>query len=306
MGGDCFMKGRFLRSQKTHASHSTDNHKKKLSKYWIGIAAGCVGAIGIFSAIMIPTLSKPSSKNVLPDWFYSSMSKGIAKISGWEELDLPGKYPDLLVGEELFTPTHDTIPEEEVGDFLFETTLTGYDPTDPAYYTDRENAKSCTTGADVYTVKGMEPDYLVAVQYEGEDGFYTYFPNAYVPETLGEFATNLHLKENLKIESIVYEAENGKQNYTIADSSALWDIVFANTSAQYSDPNDTKIFSQFHSDLSIKVSMEIVAEPSASISISKNGYLFTNLYKTGKLFYIGEENAAAIIQYVLDNGQVKE
>lgn len=56
------MKGRFLRSQKTHASHSTDNHKKKLSKYWIGIAAGCVGAIGIFSAIMIPTLSKPSSK----------------------------------------------------------------------------------------------------------------------------------------------------------------------------------------------------------------------------------------------------
>ena len=46
-------------------------------------------------------------------------------------------------------------------------------------------------------------------------------------------------------------------------------------------------------------------EPDASISVSENGYLFTNLYQSGKLFYIGEENAAAVMQYLLDSSQGK-
>lgn len=51
--------------------------------------------------------------------------------------------------------------------------------------------------------------------------------------------------------------------------------------------------------------MELAGEPEASISVSANGYLFTNLYQSGKLFYIGEENAAIVMRYLLDGSQGK-
>lgn len=300
------MKCKFLRGRETHSLIPAGKQKKKIQKYVIGII-GCVGVLGISSAIIIPMLWKPSSTPSIPEEYVSGMTMGIAKMSSWEELDLPGKYPDLLIGENLFTTTHDTIPKEKVGEFLFHTTLTGYDTADPTYYKDKENARQETIDADVYAVQGIGRDYLVAVQYKGADGFYTYFPHSYTPQTLGEFAVNLNLKENLQIKSIAYVSGNQEQQYTITDAKPLWDIIFANSSAAYYDPNDTDIFNVFHAcdKLTIEVSMELAGEPDASISISENGYVFTNLYQSGKLFYIGEENAAAVMRYLLDSSQGK-
>lgn len=303
------MKCKFLRRRETHSLVPAGKQKKKFPKFAIEII-GCVGILGISSAVIIPAFWKPSpsSSPSVPEEYVSSMTMGIAKMSSWEELDLPGKYPDLLIGENLFTTTHDTIPKEKVGEFLFKTTLTGYDTADPTYYKDKEIARQETIDADVYAVHGIGRDYLVAVQYKGADGFYTYFPHSYTPQTLGEFVVNLNLKENLQIKSIAYVSGNQEQQYTITNAKPLLDIIFANSSASYYDPNDTDIFNKFHAcdnKLSIEVSMELAGEPEASISISENGYLFTNLYQSGKLFYIGKENAAAVMQYLLDSSQGK-
>lgn len=301
------MKCKFLRGRETH-SLPAGKQKKKIPKYAIGVI-GCVGILGISSAVIIPAFWKPSpsSSPSVPEEYVSGMTMGIAKMSSWEELDLPGKYPDLLIGEKLFTATHHTIPKEKVGEFLFQTTLTGYDTADPTYYKDKENARQETIDADVYAVQGIGRDYLVAVQYKGADGFYTYSPHSYTPQTLGEFVANLNLRENLQIKSIAYVSGNQEQQYTVTDAKPLWDIVFANSSASYYDPNDTDIFNEFHAcdKLTIEVSMELAGEPDASISVSENGYLFTNLYQSGKLFYIGEENAAAVMRYLLDSSQGK-
>ena len=299
------MKSKSFRNRRI-SSMSKSNQKKKFPKFAIGTIA-CVGVLGISSAIIIPMLWKPSSTSSIPEEYVSGMTDGLAQMGEWEELDLPDKYPDLLIGENLFTTTHHTIPKEKVSEFLFQTTLTGYDTADPTYYKDKENARQETIDADVYAVQGIGRDYLVAVQYKGADGFYTYFPHSYTPQTLGEFAVNLNLRENLQIKSIAYVSGNQEQQYTITDAKPLWDIIFANSSAAYYDPNDTDIFNAFHAcdKLTIEVSMELAGEPDASISVSENGYLFTNLYQSGKLFYIGEESAAAVMQYLLDSSQGK-
>lgn len=278
------------------------------NRKWIigaAAAAACV-AIGIPSAILVPKIWGPTPGNSIAG-NSEEPTKNIALITGWNERSYPSKYDSMTIDGELFSSTLGEIDKDQLGEFLFETTLIGYDYTDPNYYIDREKAKEYKINADVYAVKGVNQRYIVAAQYEGQDGFYTYIPNGYVPETLGEFVNNLNLKETLTIDTILYESEkDGRKittEYALPDYSVFWDLLAENASAKYEDPNELK---KFGGELGIQVSMDIAAETEKHIGISKNGYLYTNIYHTGKAFYIGEDNTTAFINYVLASGSGKE
>ncbi|MDE7212010.1 MAG: hypothetical protein K2O03_11300, partial [Lachnospiraceae bacterium] len=47
------------------------------------------------------------------------------------------------------------------------------------------------------------------------------------------------------------------------------------------------------------VNVPILGYQNVSIAVMENGYVKTNILDTGKLFCIGEENAQALVDYVL-------
>jgi hypothetical protein len=292
-------------------------HAEKISKsnkrWAIGTVACVAIAIPVAMAFLkVPGISSglgvPSSETSMRTLQNpNGIDNNTAKIPSWAERSYPSRYDTLYMDGKLFTSTKGKIEKGKLDRFLFQTTLTGYDYTDPNFYIDKKNAKQYKLNAAAYSVKGINQKFMVAIQYENQDGFYSYIPNDYVPKTLGEFIDNLNLKENLTIGTIQYESEKDgqkqKATYALSDVSAVWDILLKNTSAKYVNPNGLGVFG---GEMGIKVSMNIAAEKDDYISVSKSGYLFTNIYKTMKAFYIGEDNATAFTNYVLKNGTLQD
>ncbi len=263
---------------------------------WIaGSAVAACLAVSVTTALLLPKMAGHRYISIVPP---SNSVGTISKIPGWEERSLPSKFDTMTIGGALFTSSEKKIAPSSIADFLFKTKLTGYDYTDPNYYIDREKAKKYEIDAEVYAVNSVSPNCLVAVKYNGHDDFYSFTFNNYVPKTLGELIDNLNLTENLTFQTVFYDDEL-KMEYTIPDQTKIWDFLLANRSASSINAQE---LGQFGGEMGIKISLDVLpCEPGTTIGISKSGYLFTNIMGSLKAFQIGENQANAFINDVLEN-----
>lgn len=265
------------------------------SKWILGLAAclGVVAAAFLWLPAMLyghsfQTASMPES--VTPD---------TQRIPSWEERSLPSKFDRLLVDGNLFIATERTVDETKIGSFLFHTTMTGYDYTDIHYYVDIEKATPYKIDAEVYALQSVSRECMVAVKYDGQDAYYSFTWNSYIPDTLGGFMDRLNLREYLVIETLHYEGEP-ETAYTLPDDDLIWKFLQENSGAPYVNPTAA---GRIGGELGIKVSMDILPQDAETfIGLSRSGYLFTNLFG-GKLwaFQLGEEETGAFMDDALEN-----
>lgn len=224
----------------------------------------------------------------------------------WTEKALNTKYPEFEYGGTRYNTAATWIDKEKLGDVIGTSVAHGYD-----IYTDT----SYDMGVTVYTINGINTEAAVAVSYNGFEGQYAVYTDAwYYPETLGEFIDALDLGENLTL-AIRDEVPTGTvyhtfweyesymtTRYKLYDTTVIWNMLFSDTSLK-NEANEVtdEEMSLYKESMSIGVSVDILGIENVSLAVTENGYISTNILGTRKLFCIGEDKAQEFFDYVKAN-----
>ena len=153
---------------------------------------------------------------------------------------------------------------------------------------------------EVYSIKGIQKEALVAVELDGD--FYVYAnENIQKPQTFGEFLEIYSLQEYIEFNKFsVCEGYEEKGIYKIDDDLPIWEILLECEAVELEDTDE---FLAEGSDnyLSFSITSEALGAYKQVIAISEEGYLDTNVLEVGCTYYIGEEAALNIIQYAKEN-----
>lgn len=144
----------------------------------------------------------------------------------------------------------------------------------------------------------------IAIKYESTNDFYVCINTYYKPKTLGNFMEDLNLKDIVCFGTIYYNYfdtdEKGNKNYEKiefldVDNNVIWEMLFDDTSIE----NVHKDSVHHNSLMEISVSIPLFGYENVSVAVSEDGYLTTNIFETGKTFYIGEEKVEKFKSYII-------
>ena len=134
--------------------------------------------------------------------------------------------------------------------------------------------------------------------------FYVYINEDYKVSTLYQLGFETALKENGSYGSAYYYTDGGKTiEFQGLDKQKVWDILFEDGQkcTVVEDPDKLLLNGEFKKKLDISTNIPVLGCENKSISVSENGYLFTNILNKALIFNIGEEKAKNIIDYVKNN-----
>ena len=90
------------------------------------------------------------------------------------------------------------------------------------------------------------------------------------------------------INKIIYN----ENEYQIKNENIIWNFLESNSEAICKSPHEINYFG---SKIYFSVSMEIASEYNEAIGINDDGYIFINLFDSGKVYYVGEEKAGSLL-----------
>ena len=175
--------------------------------------------------------------------------------------------------------------------------LTGYD-----IYTD----KTYEINAAFYQIQHIDPDCVVAVRYEGYDGYYGFINGTSSFETLAALINRLDLPEHLKINNTfihsVWYGDAKKEllrwdTYSLPDPGIVWEQLLARTDVvNEGEAARDKLGWEV---MSISIDYAPAGQSKIGIVLFDKGYLSTNILWSLQTFYIGEEAVTAFRDFVL-------
>ena len=223
----------------------------------------------------------------------------------WDEREVFEKYiGGAVINEIEYQSSVRELDEDLIEAELGNLRLTGYDIyTDETYEID----------AVYYQVQGIDPDCVVAVRYEGYDGYYGFFNAAFSFETLADLINRLDLPRHLKINNTfihaVWQGDVSKEllrwdTYSLPDPGVVWDQLLAQTDMV----NEGEAFRDKPGweVISISIDYPPAGQKNIGIVLFDNGYLTTNILWSLQSFYIGEEAVMAFRDYVLAKGSLEQ
>ena len=166
-------------------------------------------------------------------------------------------------------------------------------------YFDKDDKMTKTAIADVeiYSIKNISSIAAVAIKFKGEEKYYFYYDKGYSSESLQGLIDDLSLSSDGLKDSVYIK----NQKYTDIDTEKIWAMITERTDI----PNDFLYCIEHNIVVVPKVSFSYtspyISAITGSIGISEKGYISTNVGRNGAYFYIGEEKANEIINYICDN-----
>ena len=233
-------------------------------------------------------------------WVDNRVRNGATVTSGesgiyvwrWEYRTTPERYPTVAFGGIEYT-AHKEIPAALIGKELGTGLGSGYDD-----YAELQKTAPCTA----YEIKGIASDRLIATRFSDSDTAYVYRTNDPTPpETLGAFFDAYALNETLSVSgysdytSPIY-VHTYKTLAADADRQLLALISACRTAPCVPDYKEGT-----GSRVAFSVSSEALGIKNRVLTVTKDGYLSTNLADFGYAYLIGEEAAAEIIRYAKEH-----
>ena len=285
--------------------------KNSMFKYALApICVIIIAVIGVYNSDMFTT--KPdiiiSKKD---DWIIKEVNidkdkieESIATALKWDEMSISQQFIEVEYNNCKYTSRITKISSDKILKNIGNSILTGYDA-----YTKTTHSKK----VELYSIKELSEECVIAVKFEGESDYYVYVNSYYKPATLGQFIDDLRLRENTSFKTIYYkyfeEKEDGNKEYKNiefynVDNNIIWQMLFNNLNLQniYSDNDIGKYTSEkFSQSIEISVDIELLGYENISVSLTDKGYLLTNILDTGKGFYIGEDKVQEFLNYIKEN-----
>ena len=212
-------------------------------------------------------------------------------VPQWGELSLTGKYPEVSWRDVTYTVNSPTIPADAIGELLGKTTAYGHDVYTSADY---------QITVSLYRIKGIAEQCAVAVVYDRFEGYYPAYNVWYQPKTLGQFLTDLNLKENIEFGKAYMDYFDKDMNYhsletkTAIAKEDVFNLLLSDTTLEnvYDQQN------MYLNKMGISVNVPLLGFKNISLGVTEEGYLFTNILGSGKAFFIGKDKAQAFIDHV--------
>ena len=218
-----------------------------------------------------------------------------AIIWTWDAMTAAERYRGFTMNGCEYTTRASEIGKDKLGKALGEFEFTGYDIYTDSVYTE--------TFA-VYGITGIKAEYLVAAEL---DGAYTVFRNANTPapSTLGELMDTLALTETLPLKEYSFHSDYENGGYFALDNgNEIWDILEECKDAPLQS-DDTLVFSG-REVLSFTATSEELGIYKKVFSITRDGYVSTNIAEYGYVFFIGEDAAERIFDLAISNSTPAE
>ena len=212
----------------------------------------------------------------------------IASELPWAQAPCAFRYPSLSYGGANYTNTGKPIDVSLVGDSLGTAEAVGYDG-----YTNTEHADPFP----VYEIVGVKTECAVAATLT-DGSTYAYVNAEYTPATLGQFISDLDLKNKLTVgEGFAYAQDsaghNHFQKFADFDDALLWERLLADESI----PNEPD--ADWGSEvIGFSANVKALGIVNHSVWLTENGYIVTNLLDTAKCFYIGPDAVNAFIDFM--------
>ena len=280
------------------AENKTKTNQKKFSWVkWGSIAAAFV--LVLSAAFIVPgVLNRNNIGGDTNSWPIKHVPAMQDEVAGpitadtWASTGNAGKYLTLSYGDIEYQSCLVVVDDSNKGNILGDGKVTGQDLFSLEIH---------EMAVEVYAINGLDPQIAVAVKFSEPDNsvhglehVYAYMNTGYNPATLGDFIRDLDFDNKLEI-GLCYMHQEGKDT-----------IVFENlTKAKLMEL------------LTTCASVENVREPTTgrkvmdisatllgmnnSITLTEDGYLISNIFETGKWFYIGQDKVNEFIKYVTDN-----
>lgn len=223
----------------------------------------------------------------------------------WEEKPMWMKFPEFdraipagYDGKMHYVVREFSVFHAMVEEYLEDVNLHGYD-------NDTETPYDIV--GKIYRIRGLNPACAVVLQYPGDDLFHPAVNVSYVPKTLGQLVDDLNLWDHLRVGTVYhsYRDENGRihdEQYAGLTKGKVWELLLSDPSL----PNVADQSIEWKQKLSVRIDMPLLGYNNISISLSKDGYLRTNLLDTEKIFHIGKDKVDAFMEYVEENCRLEE
>ena len=288
--------------------------RKKKLRYSVmkwGAVAACFAVILVGALVIVPSIrrngvgrgpgagSTESSPNTV-------MVGGIARPYGnktvysdlidrawqWEYLTVFERYTSMELYGKPFHSKAEEIGEELLGDTLGSYEVSGYD-----VYTGRTYSQTF----EVRQIKGISDDLMTAVKMEGK--YYIFKNNEYAPPSkLGKLLDSYSLADAVELHSFsTCEGYTETGRYYLENDDMIWQILDECRNA----PFDEKDFGELGGEncIQFSVTSETLGVYKVVLDITENGYLTTNVFDWGYVYYIGEDAANRIISYATENAE---
>lgn len=234
--------------------------------------------------------SKPSADTSKGNVATSETDGTGIKVKKWDERIITEKFPLININGNEYGVANTVVPSDRLGARISSLTAIGKD-----VYTESEYA----CNAEIYEIKGISSECAAAVKYDGDEKYYVCRNSYYKPGTLGQFIDDLDLKNTLSFNAFYATREiNGKMTdveYSGWTEKKVWELLLSDTSAKAVKDFDSM---NFEMAAESSISIKLLGYESISISVSRDGYITTNILDTGKAFYIGKNAAENFLSYL--------
>lgn len=221
----------------------------------------------------------------------------VGTIPKWNERNITQQFSLINYNGEKYDVRNTTIKEKRIKEKIKNVTLIGEDSYTNTIY---------SHNAELFTLKDFPSECVIAVKYEGTNDYYVSINSYYKPKTLGDFIEDLNLKKIVSFGTIYYDYfdtdEQGNKNYEKIEfpdvnDNVIWEMLFDDISVE--NVHKDSIFHE--TIMGISVDIPLFGYENISVSVSEDGYLTTNIFETGKTFYIGEEKVQKFVDYIIEN-----
>ena len=135
---------------------------------------------------------------------------------------------------------------------------------------------------------------------DNNDDYYVYMNTEFKTGSLYSLAYACTLRENAQFGSAYRYDGDTTIEFTGLDKHKVYDILFDNSQqcAQIKEADEFMSKNGFKPYITISTTVEIIGRSNFSISLSKDGYLFTNIFKTARVYNIGKERVQRFKEYL--------
>lgn len=274
--------------------------RKRLSWVKWGSIAAVFVLIVSMSVMILPGMLKDDNQGISTDWPIKHVPKTSddSEIAGpitaetWSVTGNAGRYTDLQYSDIGYRTCAVAVNESYKGKSLGDGVVTGQDLF---------SLEMHEMNVEVYEITGVNPEIAVAVRFtepdqsiNGLNHIYAYMNIDYVPKTLGDFVNDLDLNEKLEIGLAgMYQSGSDTVMFENLAKEKVLELLSACSDVENSPNAETgeKLLGISASWLGMN----------KSISLTKDGYLLSNILETGKYFYIGTDKVDEFVEYVRTN-----
>ena len=250
--------------------------------------------------------------SIAPSSIAHSAQESLYSVPKWEDRAINDQYRVLSFNSiTYYSYLYPMIEEEYIGVLIDENiTLSGSEE-----YFENNNYSPIMheTSVKLYKINGFNPNFILAVKFIEDNGYYWYKNvsnvNRYL--TLGEFLDNVDINEVATFPTGFYECQEGNERhrykYEGIDKTQIMNCIFNNVSAYFAKEVEDKIYSQYSNYISIPIYMPRLHLNSSGIngasglSFYDNGFLEITFLNKKDLFYIGEEHYQTLKDYMVNN-----